>query len=103
MYGFGGSGASRSEIWSGVTMAGWQPTEQGKIGLLSQWTMDGSDEQKYKILGHIVLKNTTCNDGTLGILLPPCSTAPLVLRRNIVLAAGPLSVWKSCNQEYDFR
>ena len=27
MYGFGGSGASRSEIWSDVTMAG-QPTEQ---------------------------------------------------------------------------
>ena len=44
MYGFGGSGASRSEIWSGVTMAGQttnQPTEQEKIGLLSQWTMEG--------------------------------------------------------------
>ena len=32
-----GSGASRSEIWSGVTIAG----QQGKIGLLSQWTMEG--------------------------------------------------------------
>ena len=42
MYGFGGSGASRSEIWSGVTMAGRQRTnEQGKIELLSRWTMEG--------------------------------------------------------------
>ena len=40
MYGFGWPGASRSEIWSGVTMAG-QTTEQGKIELLSQWTMEG--------------------------------------------------------------
>ena len=38
-------GASRSEIWWDVTMVG-QPTEQqGKIGLLSQWTMEGWDEQ----------------------------------------------------------
>merc|ERR1711963_776477 len=39
-----GCGATRSEIWTGVTMAG-QPNErtneQGKIGLLSQWTMEG--------------------------------------------------------------
>ena len=41
MYGFGRSGASRSEIWSDVTMAGRQPTKQGKIELLSQWTMEG--------------------------------------------------------------
>ena len=44
MYGFGGSRASRSEIWTGVTIAGQpnnQTTEQGKIGLLSQWTMEG--------------------------------------------------------------
>ena len=40
-----GCGASRSEIWWDVTMVG-QPTEQqGKIGLLSQWTMEGWDEQ----------------------------------------------------------
>ena len=39
------SGVTRSEIWTGVTIAG-QTTEQGKIGLLSQWTMEGSDEQK---------------------------------------------------------
>ena len=41
-------GATRSEIWTGVTIAG-QPNnrtnEQGKIGLLSQWTMEGWDEQ----------------------------------------------------------
>ena len=41
MYGFGGSGASRSEIWSDVTIAGQRTTEQGNIGLLSQWTKDG--------------------------------------------------------------
>ena len=45
MYGFGGCGATRSEIWTGVTIAGRQPTnqttEQGKIELLSQWTMQG--------------------------------------------------------------
>ena len=45
MYGFGGSRASRSEIWTGVTIAGQQlnnqTTKQGKIGLLSQWTMEG--------------------------------------------------------------
>ena len=40
MYGFGGCGATRSEIWTGVTIAG-QTTKQGKIGLLSQWTMEG--------------------------------------------------------------
>ena len=48
MYGFGGSGARRSETWSGVTMAGQQPNKQGKIGLLSQWTMEGGDEQLWK-------------------------------------------------------
>ena len=39
-----GSGACRS---GDVTMAG-QPNKQGKIGLLSQWTMDGWDEQLSK-------------------------------------------------------
>ena len=41
-----GCGATRSEIWSDVTIAG-QTNEQtkGKIGLLSQWTMEGWDEQ----------------------------------------------------------
>ena len=37
-------GATRSEIWTGVTIAGQpteQPNEQGKIGLLSQWTIEG--------------------------------------------------------------
>ena len=37
------------EIWSDVTIAGQtneQTTEQGKIELLSPWTMDGWDEQK---------------------------------------------------------
>ena len=29
------------EIWSDVTIAGRTNDEQGKIGLLSQWTMDG--------------------------------------------------------------
>ena len=29
------------EIWSDVTIAGRQTNEQGKIGLLSQWTKDG--------------------------------------------------------------
>ena len=41
MYGFGGSGVSRSEIWSGVTMVGQTNKQKGKIGLLSQWTMEG--------------------------------------------------------------
>ena len=39
-----GCGATRREFWTGVTIAG-QPTEQttkqGKIELLSQWTMEG--------------------------------------------------------------
>ena len=39
-----GCGASRSEIWSDVTMAG-RTNKQGKIELLSQWTMEGWDEQ----------------------------------------------------------
>ena len=30
-----GCGATRSEIWMGVTIAGRQPNKQGKIGLLS--------------------------------------------------------------------
>ena len=40
MYGFWGVGQldSRSDIWTDVTIAGRQ---QGKIGLLSQWTMEG--------------------------------------------------------------
>ena len=36
-----GLGEVEVEIWSDVTMAGRQPTKQGKIGLLSQWTMEG--------------------------------------------------------------
>ena len=40
MYGFGNLGEVEVEIWSDVTIAG-QTTEQGKIELLSQWTMDG--------------------------------------------------------------
>ena len=48
--GFGGVGATRSGISTGVTIAG-QPnnrtTKQGKIELLSQWTMEGWDEQFY--------------------------------------------------------
>ena len=35
-----GCGATRSEIWTDVTIAG-RTTEQGNIGLLSQWTMEG--------------------------------------------------------------
>ena len=54
------------EIWSDVTVAGrtdGQTKEQGKIKLLSQWTMDGWDEQyvscwaKYCKLMHEI-KNT---------------------------------------------
>ena len=45
MYGFGGLGDVEVEIWSDVTIAGRtdneRTTEQGKIELLSQWTMDG--------------------------------------------------------------
>ena len=41
MYGFGGLGEVKVEIWSDVTMAGRTNDEQGKIGLLSQWTMEG--------------------------------------------------------------
>ena len=29
-----------------MSISGRQPTKQGKIGLLSQWTMEGLDEQK---------------------------------------------------------
>ena len=38
MYGFGGVEQLESEICSDVTIAGQQ---QGKIELLSQWTMEG--------------------------------------------------------------
>ena len=43
MYGFGGLGEVKVEIWSDVTMAGQRTTnnEQGKIELLSQWTLEG--------------------------------------------------------------
>ena len=43
MYGFGGVGQVEVEIWSDVTMAGQtnNQTIEGKIGLLSQWTMEG--------------------------------------------------------------
>ena len=39
----------KRKIWSDVTIAGQrqQTNEQGKIELLSQWTMDGSDEMSY--------------------------------------------------------
>ena len=39
MYGFGGLGEVEVEIWSDVTIAGQR--QQGKIELLSQWTMEG--------------------------------------------------------------
>ena len=45
MYGFGGLGEVEVEIWSDVTIAGRMDGQKGKIGLLSQWTMDGWDEQ----------------------------------------------------------
>ena len=42
MYGFWGLGEVEVEIWTGVTMAGrTDEREKGKIGLLSQWTMEG--------------------------------------------------------------
>ena len=41
MYGFGGLGQVEVEIWSGVTIAGQTNDEQGKIELLSHWTMEG--------------------------------------------------------------
>ena len=42
MYGFGGLGEEEVEIWSDVTIAGRTDERQkGKIGLLSQWTMEG--------------------------------------------------------------
>ena len=39
MYGFGGLGEVEVEIWTDVTIAGQR--RQGKIELLSQWTMEG--------------------------------------------------------------
>ena len=46
MYGFGGLGEVEVEIWSYVTIAGQTNNRQkGKIELLSQWTMEGWDEQ----------------------------------------------------------
>ena len=48
MYGFGGLGEVEVEIWLDVTIAGQtdeRTNKQGKIELVSQWTMDGSDEQ----------------------------------------------------------
>ena len=44
MYGFGGCGATRSELWMSVTIAGRtnnRTTKQRKIELLSQWTTEG--------------------------------------------------------------
>ena len=41
MYGFGGLGEVEVEIWSDVTIAGRTYDKKGKIGLLSQWTMEG--------------------------------------------------------------
>ena len=46
MYGFGGLGEVEVEIWSDVTIAGRTDDKKGKIGLLSQWTMEGWDEQQ---------------------------------------------------------
>ena len=40
MYGFGGLGQVEVGM-STITMAGRTNDEQGKIGLLSQWTMEG--------------------------------------------------------------
>ena len=34
------------EIWSGVTIVGRTNDQEGKIELLSHWTMEGWDEQK---------------------------------------------------------
>ena len=45
MYGFGGLGEVEVEIWTDVTIAGQTDErtneQKGKIGLLSQWTMEG--------------------------------------------------------------
>ena len=41
MYGFGGLGEVEVDIWSDVTIAGQPTNKKGKIGLLSQWTMEG--------------------------------------------------------------
>ena len=45
MYGFEGVGQVEVEIWTGVTIAGRTNertnNRQGKIELLSQWTMEG--------------------------------------------------------------
>ena len=41
MYGFGGLGEVEVEIWSDVTIGGRTDEQKGKIGLLSQWTMEG--------------------------------------------------------------
>ena len=41
MYGFGGLGEVEVEIWSDVTIAERTDKQKGKIGLLSQWTMEG--------------------------------------------------------------
>ena len=41
MYGFGGLGEVEVEIWSDVTIAGRTDKRNGKIELLSQWTIDG--------------------------------------------------------------
>ena len=41
MYGFEGVGQVEVEIWTGVTIAGQTTNQQGKIELLSQWTMEG--------------------------------------------------------------
>ena len=43
MYGFGGSGAKRSEIWSGVTIAGraTEQTRKDRATQPMQWTMEG--------------------------------------------------------------
>ena len=44
-----GCGATRSEIYSDVTIAG-RRRQQGKLGLLSHWTMEGWEEQLWGFL-----------------------------------------------------
>ena len=46
MYGFGGVGQLEVRFRRVLPWRDNRTTEQGKIGLLSQWTMEGSDEQK---------------------------------------------------------
>ena len=69
MYGFGGLGEVEVEIWTDVTIAGQTDErtneQKGKIGLLSQWTMEGWDEQYTPpcvngslVVGHVSLHHS---------------------------------------------